>query len=558
MLGPMLKGTWMAPLVVALSVSCGDEDTSNRMAEADASADDADNDDSSDDSADDSADDASEDDVTDDIADNVSDDDAASDDDADDAIPGDAGADDELTDDTDGGTQLGARLKKQTYAAAGGAEVFVSLYDAQLEKPCSFQQTGEVNGEPVFHCLALKFTSIVFKDAGCTQPIVVTRPPCVELQPGDAVAGILHTGPGCLNETQYHLVGAETSAETVYGLVSGECSEQPGFAGRQYFELEELDLDQFVRGSVEVSAVDGTDDFAVETIVAEDGSSVFRNLRTTDGVCFETFMQNGDSLCLPDGRAFAGDYDYFQDAACMTPLASGSAEATRCDGSPQPEPKIVTYSEIIDSCSEVTKLFEVGQRVEPATVYNGGDVCSESFAFPLPALYELGTELPLDSVPNLTSVRTGDGRLRADGRGLAGGEPIKQSGSFFDTQTMQECTPVRDPNGVLRCFPVGRFTNPDMYFKDAACTQSLEAILTAGCNDPLAPGDIKRTSDFTTCTATLTAINELVPYAGPVYRQEDTCVVVPPDELTNQGYELAELGAEVPLDSFPELEFVTK
>lgn len=344
----------------------------------------------------------------------------------------------------------GSRLTPRVLDGGGGAELFIELYDEELQIACSFLPVGE--GE--YRCVPTS-EDAWYVDAACQEPA---------LQVGceGALPASLFGSEACDDGTPLAvflpLGDAPFASEWILG--SGATCHPQG-AQREIVRAERVPLARFVRGVVEDVPVGG--DASIRRIVADDGATVAIELLRAGQVC-EPVVFGGEPRCLDVATIRMDDErPLFADQSCqgeravyLTPSSCGA------------EPAVLVAKEGTE-CSEGT-LYAVGEGLDRA--WEGGlDGCWEVETDAPVA--RVGAALVADELPALTPVERGTARIRIREMAL-GGVTVAAAdrAELHDVQLDTPCAPKLTNTGEMRCIPTGFGLARRMY-SDAACTQPL-------------------------------------------------------------------------------------
>ncbi len=360
------------------------------------------------------------------------------------------------------GTFLEAR-----YYEADGVHVFRGWHDTGLDISCAFQ----VASDGRYRCLPAEpdvgYTGTEFGDASCTLPILLA--PACEV-PRFAL-GVARPTPLCGEPSGRSVlaVGAARASSTFYRSEEGVCTPYTAPAGLVVHDLSgRIDADDFIAAEL---ATTTTNALAPYAYVASDGAihseAIWDTARAAE--CRPNGENDGenDALhCEPVEIAFFSP-GLWADGACTIP-ATGDFGYHRPCGRPT---AVMRFDQVVS-------YSEIGAEVLPANVHvndtAGGCTLAPPERLDGARAYQVGAPLPIASLPAISQVLDGDGRLRAMRYTDAEGHALTPALRFHDTLIDAACWPLTFDDGVTRCTPSYTQVSPPHgggTYADSACTQ---------------------------------------------------------------------------------------
>ncbi len=367
----------------------------------------------------------------------------------------------------------GSRLRAWTLDAGDGARRFDGWHDLALDMDCAFIPSAE----GTWRCRDVASAEIVYRDAACTDPIVVWgRTPRItsasyvytyDTTPSTCAIGALG-GLGSLGGLaeilEAHRVGAPIDAPSqVFRSGAGACASfvpSPIFGTPSYAELgEAVPLDRFVGASPRTVA-HGT--LEVIELVAEDGATQLREIRGAfDEPCGASRFEDG-WRCAPLDRGFLRATDY-ADAACSVRTVIGASDP-EC-----PPPHFLPST----GCGSPTALQPL-ERVSGPLYSSASGTCLMTSSSASSA-WAVGDALTGDALepaaPSLTMTRVG-GALALQRFDASDGSLVAL-GDWLDAEG-ERCRLYDAPGGAVCLRPL----YARAHFSDAACSTPLADIAT--------------------------------------------------------------------------------
>jgi hypothetical protein len=266
-------------------------------------------------------------------------------------------------------------------------------------------------------------------------------------------------------------------------------------------------------------------------------------------------MAVGDeTLCLSANLAYG--VDLHSSASCDSADVAYSLNPSEC-GDPQ---AVVKYTPAQDQCEPATTtLHALGDEVDATGVYTDAYGSCELTPDTERRYFEIGGEAMEGIVPALAAETVGTGRLTLQRMTTADGVPVAyaDASSYLDTERDESCGLYSTVAGD-KCLPVmQQYPNAGTgYFADDQCTVQLVNVATTACaTEP--PAYVSFWAEDTgTCASyaveTVHAVG--AEHAGAIYQDvAGNCT-----EVVLEGIDFYELGAEVALSDFADLEQVTQ
>ncbi len=408
------------------------------------------------------------------------------------------------------GTRLVAR-----YLAADGAAVFRIWHDTERGIDCAFQPASD--GE--YRCLPnwpdVTYANDEYADASCTQP-VVRAPRCQAPRYafGRAMATARCNKP---SGRAVFAVGPARASRTVFVYRAGVCQEAftIGAADALYDLGDKLPATDFVAAQLGPASSDA---LAPYTFTADDGAiqadAVWDAVR--GGECGGGGRAE-PPRCRPSEVALHYDF-VWADAACSIQAAVDLSQNRPC----------ATPTAIV-GFGAGPNLRELGARVPAADVHhtNMDNVCTlapPQMTSDPNDFYLEGAAILDDTLPVMSRVLDGAGRVRAERYADAAGHPLAASRGFYDTVVDEHCYPSQFLDGTVRCVP-----NSTAYadaagsggiYADAACTQPIAAYDAAA---PPMPAIVVTHAPRDACDAVLYDATHAAgaPYTGALFGGRD-------------------------------------
>ena len=363
----------------------------------------------------------------------------------------------------------GSRLRAWRLDAGDGASRFDGWHDAALDMDCTFIPTAE----GPWRCRDVAFAEIVYRDAACTDPIVVwgRTPRSTSAQyvydydttPRTCALGALGGIENLAPIVGAHRIGAPLAAPPqVFRAGAGTCAPyvpSPIFGTPAYAELgEAVALDHFV-GADEQASPHGA--LEVIELVADDGATQRLEVRGALGeACTATRFEDA-WRCAPIEQGLAQGTEY-ADAACSIRTVLG---ATGPDCAP---PRLLSST----SCGH--GAIRPLERVSGPLYSSASGTCLSTGSSPA-AAWAVGDPLAGDALeaaaPALTMTPVG-GALALQRFDAPDGAPVAL-GEWLDPEG--ESCRLYAAGGAWVCLrPLFART----YFSDASCSTPLATVAT--------------------------------------------------------------------------------
>jgi hypothetical protein len=452
----------------------------------------------------------------------------------------------------------GTRLKAHYWDGGDGARELVDFYDSELQASCEFVES--TSGQ--YECLPTLRTFDFF-DADCSEPAY--RALCGK-EPPHAGQLVSSFSAECEALVNVYSLGEERAVSALYSLGTGECVAHVS-PPKTAWSLVHEPLTRFVQGSLSVVGAEGG--LQASRVTGDDGAFTNLGLMAEGKPCSQV-MVRGVPHCMP-GLFAAPSGNAFEDASCEGPmLAIGNiSDGERCAGQraeyvreAKPENCVPNDSlhVALDDVGDVYYANYVGSTNQCVAWSSSAD--SERYSF-----YHTGAELSAEHAPPMGNARVGTGSLKLSCQTDREGVPLFSADAHalipqaWQTESGQNCGPIPDLNGTLRCVPfsLGLPTpTPGELgpFSDASCTQRVVGLTQGQCSNALQDyAYFIEAQSVTSCTSALAHAYRVQPYSGPLFEQRDgTCT--PASPWPKEAYIVP--GAEIDLASFPLITDVTE
>jgi hypothetical protein len=357
----------------------------------------------------------------------------------------------------------GSRLSARFLLGENGLRVFDGWFDNDRGEPCRVArgQGGR------YYCFPAA-NAAVFSDARCQQPLGqhlecafrYTGVVRGDRRCGNDTLTLWQEGEPVLSGSRFRLTndfcsGPDTTEGGVFVGLTGRVPENTLVSGEPYLARASLRLGPRV-------------------IRFEDGSTapfeMYDNSQNRACVRMQTVR---GVRCLPETAVFVGPTGpYWADETCSTQRVA-HVDAPACL-----RPAVALVTEVVDGCTLVREAYRPGERLDPRTVFSGGD-CQGGRLIP-GHFYQLGAPVSLETFPELSLREVGSGRIRVRSYSANDAVSISPLGQFlFDAQLGIECKVAVAEDGVLRCLPL---SGPSVVEGEAGGA----AFADAGCRRPLA------------------------------------------------------------------------
>jgi len=392
----------------------------------------------------------------------------------------------------------GARLRARVLDADGGATVFETWFDSELEQACSFlpAEDGFLRCLPWDAALATHFTATdgAYLDAACSEAVHLVR---ADVSAPALVLGDLTAGSDCAERGPplpvYELGSPLPRPDRVFVRDGDACD---GFSLDSSIDVYSLGAnvaaERFV-GAEEVRAPTG-ERLAVRVLLADDGAREPIGAYDTvhDEPCSLPPLGSQDGLCLPERIAWS--IGNFADEACTEPVAYTSSLAPGGSSDPScPPPSIVVEPSGQQGAPSVA-LFEVGEPRVSEFVRDPATGACSPLASSAHLDFLVGAPIPTTAFASLTERRVGTGGLQIGYTATEQGTLLLPNGDLFDGQLGVPCSVARDCDGARRCRPILPSAAP--VYADPDCDRSPLAVLSrAALGDQPPPVAVEFRSD---------------------------------------------------------------
>ncbi len=335
----------------------------------------------------------------------------------------------------------GTRLRAMVYQATGGAKQWHGWYDNQLKSVCTF--AGAEDGAT--RCLPTGEYTSYYADAECKTPVYHHNGTCAK------PAFVWVSGDTCGNTRPIYDLGAAITPAALYYRPGLTCSptEIPG--NGTLHALTKRPASDFVPAT-QVNDARGNGGLAMTFLKAADGAiqpvEMFDNVRQTQcrpGI-YATAANSFADRCVPSAQAIASaGTAFFSDATCATLLA----HTNTCLENKVKVEVLVTL-DYSDVCAPkyVYSYAELGAKWSGQVHQGSPAQCSVTniTAF---TQFQIGAAITPASLPQLTTVDVGTGRIKARYFKSSSDERLIFS-TFVDSDSGQACRPLLTSDG-LRC-----------------------------------------------------------------------------------------------------------
>lgn len=377
----------------------------------------------------------------------------------------------------------GTRLRAQVHRA-GDAKIFDSMVDTQRDETCSF---SEVEGGE-WRCIPTG-TEIVFADDACTSPLALVSTCSTQRK----VAARFENSACHSFVKEVREIGAPTGGATyhVYSPSSG-CQPESTVSPDQTLHAVSAPLPfaTFV-GATKLEEPVGTT-LRRQRLRGEDGSELALASDMLDvaaqRVCAPRFVKE-EGACTPQFSVFAGGDNDFGDSNCS--MRAGAVTASsKCGG----QPTIGQSLDRVDGSagcgtSYALSFWQLGPSVDGG-FFKGNGMCTPRAGEYAP----FTSQLPLSTFAPTPPALYGSGPIVQ--RALSVGSVIVERGSFYDSRAKAQCVELPFMGNKLFCVPP-YLANPEVFFKDAACTQRVVYSPMCGSTPEVAvTGSVSCTSGY--------------------------------------------------------------
>jgi hypothetical protein len=375
--------------------------------------------------------------------------------------------------------QSGTRLRAMVYETPDGTKLWHGWFDSTLSTNCSFSQGLAEDGAT--RCMP-PATGAYYADPGCTTQVAVVETGCAV----PSHVSVAVSGEPC-RSAAYALGAAVDAGMTAYAFEGTTCTPM-ALAGTAY-SIIHIAATSLV-GATPVTDPRSptlgagywrTDDGALQSLGAVDVARSAACAPLTGAYA---------AACSPTDLVFASGL--FADMACTAPAARKFNLA--CSFSTTHTVEVQSAN----ACGQVSiALSALGAPLSgaPWTLATGGS-CTAATTPGGYTDYALGAAIPASSLPAVTTVDVGAGRIVTRYLRASTGEAIAPT-TWVDSQLGAPCT-VQPTASGLRCLP-GDYDQQG--YSDMNCTNPVVFVgQPTGCAVPTPPAFVQWSTGSGTCS----------------------------------------------------------
>jgi hypothetical protein len=434
---------------------------------------------------------------------------------------------------------------------SGDVRYFEGWYDTELGVACEWRAVGEG-----YRCLPAADT-IVYRDAGCTEPAAVEY----SCEPTAYVAAPLD-GSDCAPASQpapdkfFEIGGVIDAAATEHWQRSGDDCVQVPQEGPITLRAVGSEVPMSTFAAAELRRDYSGTRLAVDFLRGEDGSQeqfVTYDLEL-ETPCTPDYIR-ADGVCLPPSNVYliSDGGGYYAGSDCAGDLL---AYSTSC------EPTGFVYEYVQDgACGWTSRYYERGEPWTMPVSAGPVDVCVEVTDTPY-TFFTVGDEISDDQFLTLGTTTYGEGRLRLTVPSYQGelDVSVPRNPALFDTTLDVKCTISPMSDGSFRCMPAESSTSTSdlsasVLWADPTCTE--DPLFSWVKNDACTPTPTwVIESEYLSCGGGVLGVYARgAEHTGEVYSKQGVdCVLTTPDP-SSRVYGLSD---PLPFTDFAELEHVVE
>jgi hypothetical protein len=396
--------------------------------------------------------------------------------------------------------ESGTRLRAEVVQTANGDKLWVGWHDSARDEGCRFG----VADDGQLRCLPASLGGVdYFADTDCKQPLDQTT--------SGGWPYLFDWGAGnlCSRMVIYKKDAPATVTKAYRRAIGGNCYEATIYPSQTFSTTVQVPASAFVAAS-EVRDTRG----ALEVLYYEAEDGALQTVSPYDPAAAQACGPFGAEVpdrCVPTATPrISKSTQNWSDNKCTTPILD---DYKGCGAYYYPPQGLVaTYDDTVaPACDGTVALtfYRLGAEAPPGGLYQfSGTTCQSYSRSPQTTYFSYGAKFDLTTLPALTRVDVGQGRIKV--RYLATSASAKlQASSLFDSTLTTTCS-ATSLGGSLRCVPDGPYSS--LFTDDKCMTPVFTRAAQASCSASAAPPFVKTYTDAThlyTVGAKLTGVTSL-------------------------------------------------